>query len=192
MFAFDLRWAYATSVPTVWNRVRPQLLHTLPDALGFLILRPQQIAEPEGFPACWTTCLADDHAVHKDGFLVPVVENLFGAPRPNLSEAAIAHLASLGIAPDPDAHAALLGARMLDIGMNDASFWRAVPESVWECRIGGYQVLKKWLSYRDHSILGRPLFPDEVAHVQQTVRRLAAILLLGPELDAAHAACAGA
>jgi len=90
------------------------------------------------------------------------------------------------------AHAALLGARLLDIGMNEACFWRAVPEAVWECRIGGYQVLKKWLRYRDHSILGRPLSPDEVAHVQQTARRIAAILLLGPDLDAAHAACAGA
>ena len=91
--AFDMRWAYTTATPTVWNRVRPPLLHVLPDALGFLMLRPQRIADPEGFPAYWTTCLADDHALHKDGFLVPVVENLSGAPRPNLSETAAAHLA---------------------------------------------------------------------------------------------------
>ncbi len=267
--AFDMRWAYTTAIPAVWNRVRPPLLHILPDALGFLMLRPQQIADPEGFPAYWTTCLADDHALHKDGFLVPIVENLSGAPRPNLSETAAAYLAGLGVdlspasaatlwhhalatlySPayltenagglrqgwprvplpaslpvlqssaalgaqlaallDPDTavpnvttgtlrpelagigvpttrpgserdwelkswgnrtdkgvtmplrgravpraygdaeaatseYAPLLGATMVDVGMNDASFWRGIPETVWECRIGGYQVLKKWL-----------------------------------------------
>ena len=64
------------------------------------------------------------------------------------------------------AQADLLGAVVLDVGMNDASVWRGIPEAVWECRIGGYQVLKKWLSYRDHSIIGRALSGEEVAHVQ--------------------------
>ena len=64
-----------------------------------------------------------------------------------------------------------------------------MPETVWECRIGGYQVLKKWLSYRDHSIVGRPLSSDEVAHFQQTARRIAAILMLGPALDASYRDC---
>lgn len=58
---------------------------------------------------------------------------------------------------------------------------------MWECRIGGYQVLKKWLSYRDRSIIERALTGEEVGHLQQTARRLAAVLLLGPELDAAYA-----
>jgi len=293
--------------------VRPPLLHILPDAVGFLVVRPQQIADPEGFPAYWTTCLADDHALHKDGFLVPVVENLSGAPRPNLSETAVAYLASFGVEPSPAAAATLLhhtlatlyspaylaenagglrqgwprlplpaslpvlqasaalgaqlavllnpdapvpgvttgtlrpelacigvptthsgserdwvltgwgnrtvkgvtmplrgcalarayngaeaaaaaqapmlGATMLDIGMNEASFWRGIPEQVWECRIGGYQVLKKWLSYRDHSIIARPLSAEEVGHVQQVARRIAAVLLLGPELDASYQDC---
>ena len=31
------------------------------------------------------------------------------------------------------------------------------PLNVWEYYIGGYQVIKKWLSYREHEILGRPL-----------------------------------
>ena len=78
---------------------------------------------------------------------------------------------------------------MLDIGINEASFWRGIPEAVWDCRIGGYQVLKKWLSYRDQSIIGRPLSSEEVGHVQQTARRIAAILLLGPDLDASYRAC---
>ena len=312
-FPFDMRWAYTTVTPTVWNRVRPPLLHVLPDAVGFLMLRPQQIADPEGFPAYWTTCLADDHALHKDGFMVPLVENLSGAPRPNLSEAAAAYLAGLEVDPSPESaamlwhhalatlyspaylvenagglrqgwprvplpaslavlqssaalgaqlaallnpdapapgittgtlrpelacigvpttrpgserdwglkgwgnrtdkgvtmplrgraaprayddievaaseYAPLLGATMVDVGMNGASFWRGIPEQVWECRIGGYQVLKKWLSYRDHSIIARPLSAEEVGHVQQTARRIAAVLLLGPALDASHQDC---
>jgi hypothetical protein len=90
------------------------------------------------------------------------------------------------------AQAALLGATTRDIGMNAASLWKNIPEAVWEARIGGYQVLKKWLSYRDHSILGRELTAAEVAHVQASARRLAAILLMGPELDASYRACAAA
>jgi hypothetical protein len=86
-------------------------------------------------------------------------------------------------------HADVLGAHVLDVGMNLASFWRGVPEAVWECRVGGYQVLKKWLSYRDQSIIDRPLNGEEVAHFQQTARRIAAILLLGPALDSSYQAC---
>jgi len=85
--------------------------------------------------------------------------------------------------------AGLLGANTFDVGLNDHSFWSGVPASVWECRIGGYQVLKKWLSYRDHSIIGRPLTAGEVSHVQQTARRIAACLLLGPALDASYRNC---
>jgi hypothetical protein len=76
--------------------------------------------------------------------------------------------------------------------MNEASYWKCVPELVWECRIGGYQVLKKWLSYRDKSIIERPLGGDEVGHFQQTARRIAAILLLGPALDASYQDCIAA
>ena len=86
-------------------------------------------------------------------------------------------------------YAPLLGATMVDVGLNDASFWRGIPELVWECQIGGYQVLKKWLSYRDHSIIARPLSAEEVGHVQQTARRIAAVLLLGPALDASYQDC---
>ena len=89
-------------------------------------------------------------------------------------------------------HAPLLGAAMLDVGISEASFWRGIPEQVWECRIGGYQVLTKWLSYRDHSIIDRPLSAEEVGHVQQAARRIAAVLLLGPALDASYGECVGA
>ena len=42
-----------------------------------------------------------------------------------------------------------LGETTLDIHLNDRAFWRNVPAAVWTYRLGGYQVLKKWLSYRE-------------------------------------------
>jgi hypothetical protein len=59
-----------------------------------------------------------------------------------------------------------------------------VPEEVWDYTIGGYQVMKKWLSYREFALLGRALTPDEAREVTQMARRIAALLLLQPELDA--------
>ena len=53
-----------------------------------------------------------------------------------------------------------------------------MPASVWSYQLGGYQVLKKWLSYREREILGRPLTADEVQYFTDTARRIAAILLL--------------
>ena len=52
-----------------------------------------------------------------------------------------------------------LGERTFDIYLNGEAFWRNVPAAVWTYRLGGYQVLKKWLSYRERPILGRPLKP---------------------------------
>ena len=48
----------------------------------------------------------------------------------------------------------------------------------WNYKLGGYQVLKKWLSYRESRVLKRNLLPDEVAHFSHTARRIAAILML--------------
>jgi hypothetical protein len=50
--------------------------------------------------------------------------------------------------------------------------------------LGGYQVMKKWLSYREKVLLGRSLTLDEVSEVMHMARRIAALLLLQPELDA--------
>ncbi len=58
-----------------------------------------------------------------------------------------------------------------------------MPANVWDYTIGGYQVIKKWLSYREHDILGRPLEPEEAREVMNMARRIAAILLLQPKLD---------
>ena len=71
-----------------------------------------------------------------------------------------------------------LGERTFDIHLNGESFWRNIPAAVWNYQLGGYQILKKWLSYREHTVLSRPLLDDEVQHFMDTARRIAAILLL--------------
>ena len=75
------------------------------------------------------------------------------------------------------------GDSTLDVYLNDIAYWRNVPERVWEYRIGGYQVMKKWLSYREEKLLGRSLTMDEAREVTNMARRIAAILLLEPALD---------
>ena len=72
----------------------------------------------------------------------------------------------------------ILGETTFDVYLNDRAYWRNVPAAVWGYKLGGYQVLKKWLSYREHGILGRPMNPEEVQHFTDTARRIAAILVL--------------
>ncbi len=74
--------------------------------------------------------------------------------------------------------------------LNDTTRWAAVPTHVWAITIGGYQVLKKWLSYREQPVLGRALSHDEARYVPQVVRRLLRLLLLAPALDASYEASA--
>ena len=82
----------------------------------------------------------------------------------------------------PDEHEAsgdslsALGETTLDIYLNGEAFWRNVPSAVWHYRLGGYQVLKKWLSYREHDILGRPLKPEEVQHFADMARRIGTMM----------------
>jgi hypothetical protein len=78
---------------------------------------------------------------------------------------------------------ASLGETTYDIYLNDIAYWANVPAKVWEYTIGGYQVMKKWLSYREQPLLGRPLSLDEARAVTQMARRIAALLLLTPALD---------
>jgi len=83
---------------------------------------------------------------------------------------------------------ALLG-RAVDVHLNDTTFWRGVPEATWDYVIGGYLVIKKWLSYREEAILGRALTKDEAREVTAMVRRLTALILLSDDLDANYVAC---
>ena len=69
-----------------------------------------------------------------------------------------------------------LGENTFDIYLNDRAYWRNVPSAVWSYKLGGYQVLKKWLSYRERGVLGRALRPEEAQHFTDTARRIAGIL----------------
>ena len=73
---------------------------------------------------------------------------------------------------------ATLGETTFDVYLNTRTFWRNVPVSVWRCKLGGYQVLKKWLSYRERSILNRPLKPEEIQHFADAGRRIATMGLI--------------
>lgn len=82
----------------------------------------------------------------------------------------------------------LLGSTTINVHLNVDACWANIPANVWSYTLGGYQVIKKWLSYREERVLGRSLKPDEIAYVSAMVRRIAAILLLGPALDANYTA----
>ena len=69
-----------------------------------------------------------------------------------------------------------LGETTFDVYLNARAFWRNVPAAVWYYNLGGYQVLKKWISYRQRDVLGRTLKPDEVHHFTDIARRIAEIL----------------
>ena len=86
---------------------------------------------------------------------------------------------------------AQLGDQAVDVYLNDVAYWRGVPSGVWSYTIGGYQVMKKWLSYREKPLLGRDLKVEEVREVMRMARRIAAILLLQPALDANYLAVKG-
>ena len=81
-----------------------------------------------------------------------------------------------------------LGERTCDVSLNELAYWRNIPVRVWDYTIGGYQVIKKGLSYREHKLLGRPLSTDEARQVMNIARRIASILLLEPSLDANYQA----
>ncbi|GAB4284424.1 MAG: hypothetical protein Kow0067_06290 [Coriobacteriia bacterium] len=97
-------------------------------------------------------------------------------------QAITGHAATLGVTGEQAIE--LLGETCVDVYLNDRAHWRCVPSAVWRYTIGGYQVIKKWLSYRERALLGRDLKPEEARYVTEMVRRIAALVLMQPELDA--------
>jgi hypothetical protein len=85
-----------------------------------------------------------------------------------------------------------LGERTCDVYLNDVAFWRNIPARVWDYTIGGYQIIKKWLSYREHKLLGRSITADEARELMNIARRIASILLLEHALDANYQKIKGA
>jgi len=84
-----------------------------------------------------------------------------------------------------------LGTEVLDVYLNDETYWKGVPEAAWNYKVGGFQVLRKWLSYREAEILGRPLTFGEAREFRSIVRRVTEFVLAGPELDSNYRASAG-
>ena len=54
---------------------------------------------------------------------------------------------------------------------------------MWDYTIGGYQVIKKWLSYREKPLLGRGLTSEEVRYVTEMARRITVLIDLQKALD---------
>ena len=123
---------------------------------------PRDTGDDAHTPSDTTTPRTED-----DAALPPVIPALSRNPVPTPSDAQTL---------DDTAH--ILGNTTFDIYLNDRAYWRNVPAAVWNYKLGGYQVLKKWLSYREHKVLHRPLHPQEVQHFTNTARRITAILKL--------------
>ena len=87
-------------------------------------------------------------------------------------------------------HDGLGTAPTLDVYLNATAYWKNIPQPVYDFTIGGYQVIKKWLSYREQRVLGRALTMSEIMEVTAMARRLAALVLLQPKLDENYKAAA--
>ncbi len=97
------------------------------------------------------------------------------------------------VMPGPgDVRSGTRGEGFVDIHLNATTRWKDVPAAAWAYTLGGYQVLKKWLSYREAVLLKRPLTADEAHDFTKHVRRLTTLLALHPQLDAHYAASASA
>jgi hypothetical protein len=75
----------------------------------------------------------------------------------------------------------------MDVYLNDGTYWSCVPRKVWAFKIGGFQVLKKWLSYREHGsgppLLGRSLVTSEARCFTNIAQRLAMVAAMERSLD---------
>ena len=125
-------------------------------------------------------CTTDGHNMTGDDFSVTAGWGYYGVGQAVMPGAG--RVVERAFTPDERAAMGtvppVLGDSAFDIHLNSRAYWRNVPAAVWNYKLGGYQVLKKWLSYREREILGRPLQPAEVQHFSDSARRIAAILRL--------------
>lgn len=66
------------------------------------------------------------------------------------------------------------------VHINQTQYFDGVPQDVWEFRVGGYQVLDKWLKDRR----GRQLTYDDLTHYQRVVVALQRTMEVMAEIDA--------
>jgi hypothetical protein len=79
------------------------------------------------------------------------------------------------------------GERTGDLYLNDEAYFANVPELVWTYQLGGYPALRKWLAYRQADRReGQPLTDDERRWFRQITQRIAALVAVGPRLDALY------
>ena len=93
-------------------------------------------------------------------------------------------------AASPEEMTSGMGGTTNDVYLNANACWRNVPDPVWSYTLGGYQVLKKWLSYREVGLLGRHLGLEEVKAFTAIARRIAALVNMQAALDANYASVA--
>lgn len=65
--------------------------------------------------------------------------------------------------------------------INKQNYFTDIPQHIWEFKIGGYQVLDKWL--KDRKNANRVLSEDEIIHYQKIVVALTETLRLMQEID---------
>ena len=65
------------------------------------------------------------------------------------------------------------------VWINEHQYFDGVPQEVWEFRIGGYQVLKKWLMDRR----GQNLSSAEIEHFQQIVAAIDQTIKIMAKID---------
>jgi hypothetical protein len=99
--------------------------------------------------------------------------------------------AATGVGPSREGLRRLAGDECVDVYLNDWTCWKGVPLRVWRYTVGGYQILKKWLSYRDEEIIKRPLTKLEARQFGQIATRIAMLALLEPDLDENYVRCSG-
>ncbi|MFM6309156.1 MAG: type ISP restriction/modification enzyme, partial [Dolichospermum sp.] len=67
------------------------------------------------------------------------------------------------------------------IAINQDCYFSGIPQIVWEFKIGGYQVLDKWL--KDRKNAKRELSIEEINHYQKIVIALTETLQIMEEID---------
>ncbi len=131
---FEIRQAYYTAVPSVWNRARPSLWAQLWEGNEFFVTRVNASTNPEGAPFYFTCHLIDDHMLAPDAaaFAVRIKPTSKaggaqgrqaaltlapGLATANLSPATRKYLSAFGLPTDEDGHtAAVLWHHALAVG----------------------------------------------------------------------------
>ena len=133
---------------------------------------------PSPFLPPWTVHNMTDERIRNDGGLGPLTAPANAVmPGQGRSHRARSYTSCRTCRHSTTHSPTVIGHTTFDVYLNNRAYWRNVPSNVWAYKLGGYQVLKKWLSYREHNILQRALLADDVQHFTNTARRIGAILL---------------